>query len=82
MFGQLDGVLFESGRVLRLQRAGYPLMETEPAGRTQLLIEGLAEEGVGEAVLDHARSGLLLQHADPGGFFQGGDQRLLFKGLS
>ena len=50
MVGQLGQVRLQVGAVRPLHRLSYLAVETHAAGRVQLPVERLADEGVGELV--------------------------------
>ena len=52
VLGKLRGVLLQSTRVYLLQGAAHLLMEADTPWRERLLVQRLAEEGVGEPEAD------------------------------
>ena len=77
MLSQLSRVILRPGVVLVFQGTRDLLVQSEPSGRQQLLMEGLPEEGMCEAIADLAGAGPLRQQAHPDRFLQRGHERLL-----
>ena len=74
MLGKLGGMLTEPPRVHVLQGARNLLMPADAPRGEYLFVQGLAEEGVGEAVEDGARTRALFENADPYRLFEGGEK--------
>ena len=72
MLGQFGGMLFETAGMDFFKRPSHLLVQADAAGGDHLLVEGLAEEGMGKAVADRRpNGGALLDHGHPLRLFEG-----------